>query len=127
MIQIALGTQVRGAIDVALDSGVPRVSAVASVGTLDHLHRGAALVVLAGSLLIALRLRSRFRGERTLLRWGYVVAGLAAAQAALGVLMAYVSLLPAAQVGHLTIASLLLGAETVLLLLGRRDQLEAGV
>ena len=127
MIQIALGTQVRGAIDVALDSGVPRVSAVASVGTLDHLHRGAALVVLAGSLLIALRLRSRFRGERTLLRWGYVVAGLAAAPAALGVLMAYVSLLPAAQVGHLTIASLLLGAETVLLLLGRRDQLEAGV
>jgi hypothetical protein len=32
--------------------------------------------------------------------------------------MAYVSLEPAAQVGHLTVASLLLGAETVLVLLG---------
>ncbi len=36
--------------------------------------------------------------------------------------MAYVSLEPAAQVGHLTVASLLLGAETVLFLLGRRQQ-----
>lgn len=118
MIQIAIGTQVRGAVDVALDAGVPRADAVALVGTLDHLHRAAALVVLAGSLLMVFRIRSVFRGEGTLVRWAFVVAGLATAQVALGVVMAYVSLLPAAQVGHLAIASLLLGAETVLLLLG---------
>jgi len=35
--------------------------------------------------------------------------------------MAYISLLPAAQVLHLTLASLLLGAETVLFLLSRRE------
>ena len=35
--------------------------------------------------------------------------------------MAYGSLLPAAQVGHLTTASLLLGAETVLLLMSWRQ------
>ena len=40
----------------------------------------------------------------------------------MGVVMAYVALLPAAQVAHLTIASLLLGAETVLLLLGKQER-----
>src|SRR5438034_8059616 len=54
MIQIGLGTQVRGAIDVAIDSGVARGSALASVGLLDQLHRDAALVVFAGSLLIVM-------------------------------------------------------------------------
>jgi len=119
MIQIAIGTQVRGAVDVALDGGVPRAGAVALVGVLDHLHRAVAVVVLAGSLLMVLWFRSGFGGQRTLIRWAFVVAGLAAAQVALGVVMAYVSLVPAAQVGHLAIASLLLGAETVLLLLGQ--------
>jgi heme A synthase len=59
-------------------------------------------------------LRSKRREERALLRWSYVTLGLAALQVALGLLMVYVSLEPAAQVAHLTIASLLLGAETVL-------------
>jgi len=112
MVQIGLGTQVRGAIDVALDSGVARAAALASVGLVDYLHRDAAFVVLAGSLLVAFRQRSR---------WAYVVVGLATLQVALGVVMAYISLEPAAQVGHLTAASLLLGAETVLLLLRKSE------
>jgi len=122
MIQIGLGTQVRGAIDVAINSGVAPASALASVGLLDQLHRNAALVVFAGSLLIVMWPRARFPKEKTLMPWAYVVAGLATLQVALGVVMAYVSLGPAAQVGHLTVASLLLGAETVLLLLGKSDQ-----
>ncbi|PYS48010.1 MAG: hypothetical protein DMG13_26480 [Acidobacteria bacterium] len=117
MIQIGLGTQVRGALDVAIDSGVARASALASVGPLDHLHRDGALVVFAGSLLIVMWLWARLPKERILIRWAYAVAGLATLQVALGVVMAYVSLEPAPQVGHLTVASLLLGAETVLLLL----------
>jgi len=115
MIQIGLGTQVRGAIDGAIDSGVARANALAAVGSLDHVHRTAALVVFAGSVLIAMWLRSRFPKEATLLRWAYVVAGLATLQISLGVAMAYVSLAPATQVAHLTVASLLLGAETVVL------------
>ncbi len=119
MFQIGIGTQVRGAIDVAIDSGVVRASALASVGLLDHLHRDTALVVFASSLLIVMWLRAKFPKERSLILWAYGVAGLATLQVALGVLMAYVSLEPAAQVAHLTVASLLLGAETVLLLLGK--------
>jgi cytochrome c oxidase assembly protein subunit 15 len=116
MIQIALGTLVRGAIDSAIDAGIGRASALASVGFMDHLHRNVALLVFAGTVLVVVVFRSRFPHQRTLLRWSYLTSGLAALQVALGVLMAYVSLEPAAQVAHLSVASLLLGAETVLLL-----------
>jgi cytochrome c oxidase assembly protein subunit 15 len=119
IVQIAIGSQVRGGIDTALERGVPRAGALASVGLPDTLHRDAALVVLAGSLLVLLRLRSRVPRERVLVRWADAGAGLAAAQVALGIVMAYVSLLPAAQVAHLTVASLLLGVQTVLWLLMR--------
>jgi hypothetical protein len=49
-----------------------------------------------------------------------VVLALALLQVGLGIFMAYGALLPAAQVGHLTLASLMLGAETVLWLMSRR-------
>jgi cytochrome c oxidase assembly protein subunit 15 len=121
MIQIGLGTQVRGAIDVAVDSGVARAGALASVGLFDDLHRTAAIAVFAGSFLIVMWLQKRLPKERTLIRWAYIIAGLATLQVALGVGMAYVSLEPAIQVAHLVVASLLLGAETVLFLIGKRE------
>ncbi|OFW39537.1 MAG: hypothetical protein A3J29_13195 [Acidobacteria bacterium RIFCSPLOWO2_12_FULL_67_14b] len=124
LIQIGLGTQVRGAVDAALDAGTPRASALATVGAIDYLHRDAAIVVLVGAiLLVAWLLKGPPKGGRpiTLIRWSYAVLGLAVVQVGLGILMAYISLLPAAQVLHLTLASLLLGAETVLFLLSRRE------
>ena len=119
LIQIALGTQVRGAVDTALDAGVARDLALGTVGRLDVLHRDLAFAVLAGSAALSLWQLSR-RAATQIIRWSFVVLALAIAQVGLGAVMAYGSLLPAAQVGHLTIASLLLGAETVLFLLGRR-------
>jgi cytochrome c oxidase assembly protein subunit 15 len=120
LIQIGLGTQVRGGVDAALDAGVARNAALATVGTLDYLHRDAAFVTLLGSALLCLWLMTRRAGNVTLIRWSWVVLGLTVAQVAVGVVMAYVSLLPGAQVVHLTVASLLLGAETVLLLVSWR-------
>lgn len=131
LIQIVLGTQVRGGVDAALDAGVARSAALATVGTLDVLHRDAAFVTLMGSILLCFWLvvgNGPPKGGRhipgghhsTLVRWSWAVLGLAVGQVALGVVMAYVSLLPGAQVLHLTLASLLLGAETVLLLLSWR-------
>jgi cytochrome c oxidase assembly protein subunit 15 len=124
LIQIALGTQVRGGVDAALDAGTARSAALATVGTLDYLHRDMAIAVLLGAILLTLWLftRSPEPGARSpQLRWSYAILALAAIQVAIGGVMAYVSLLPAAQVLHLTIASLLLGAETVLLLLSWRQ------
>ncbi len=119
LIQIALGTQVRGGVDAALDAGTARADALATVGTLDYLHRDAAIAVLLGAILLTAWLIAR--REKSLLPWSYAVLALAALQVAIGVVMAYVSLLPAAQVLHLTIASLLLGAETVLFLVSWRQ------
>ena len=119
LVQIALGTQVRGGVDAALDAGVARSAALATVGTLDVLHRDAAFVTLMGSILVCFWLVMG-AGNGLLIRWSWAVLGLAVGQVALGFVMAYVSLLPGAQVLHLTVASLLLGAETVLLLLSWR-------
>lgn len=124
LIQIVLGTQVRGGVDAALDAGVARSAALATVGTLDVLHRDAAFVTLMGSILLCFWLVMG-AGNGLLIRWSWAVLGLAVGQVALGVVMAYVSLLPGAQVLHLTVASLLLGAETVLLLLSWRGSVRS--
>jgi cytochrome c oxidase assembly protein subunit 15 len=112
MIQIGIGTQVRGAIDTAIGGGIARANALASVGWVDQLHRNVALAVFVGAVGILLWLRAKHAAGK----WSYVVVALAGLQVALGVTMAYLSLSSAAQVAHLTVASLLLGAETVLLL-----------
>jgi heme a synthase len=122
MIQIALGTQVRGGIDAAIGRGVQRAGALASIGLMDQLHRNVALLVFAGSILMVIWISARVPKERLLIRWAYVAAALAGLQIGLGITMAYVSLEPIAQVGHLAIASLLLGAETMLLLLGGSER-----
>jgi heme A synthase len=81
----------------------------------DNLHRDLAFVVLAAAAVLCIWLLSR-RSAPQLIRWSLIVLSIAVLQVAVGAFMAYASLLPAAQVAHLTIASLLLGAETVLLL-----------
>jgi heme a synthase len=118
LVQAGFGTQVRGHIETAINAGVAREAALSTVGRLDYLHRDLAFIVLIGAALLTLWLLSR---RSPLIRWSFVVLALAIGQIVLGVVMAYGSLVPAAQVGHLTIASLLLGAETVLWLLSRRQ------
>lgn len=118
LVQAGFGTQVRGHIETAINTGVARDAALATVGRLDYLHRDLAFVVLIGASVLTLWLMSR---RSPLVRWSFVTLALAVTQIVVGAAMAYVSLIPAAQVGHLTIASLLLGAETVLWLMSRRQ------
>jgi len=116
LLQAGFGTQVRGAVDVALDAGIARELALGTVGRLDYIHRDLAFGLLLACTLVTLWLMSK---RSALVPWSFVVLGLAAAQIAVGLYMAYGYLLPAAQVGHLTLSSLLLGAETVLWLKSR--------
>lgn len=118
LVQAGFGTQVRGHIETAINAGVARDAALATVGRLDYLHRDLAFVVLMAAAILTLWLLTR---RSPLVRWSLVVLALAGNQVILGAVMAYGALVPAAQVGHLVIASLLLGAETVLWLLSRRQ------
>jgi cytochrome c oxidase assembly protein subunit 15 len=118
LLQAGFGTQVRGHVDAALDAGVARDLVLGTVGRLDFIHRDLAFVVLIAAALVTLRLLAR---RSPLVTWAYVILVLAGLQIVLGVFMAYGAVLPAAQVGHLTLASLLLGAETVLWLMSRRQ------
>ena len=122
LFQAGVGTQVRGTIDDVVNTGVARGSALATVGRLDVMHRDLAFVTLIVATLLVLWLLSK---RSSLVSWGYVVLLLAIVQIAIGAYMAYGALVPAAQVLHLTIASLLLGAETVLWLQSRRPSLNA--
>jgi heme a synthase len=115
LIEVSLGTQVRGRVDQALDAGVARNLALSTVGFLDLTHREVSLAVFGVALVVAWS--ARRTGARVIARWALVTLGFTMLQIGLGVMMAYLSLAPPAQVLHLTVASLLLGAQTVVLLL----------
>jgi heme a synthase len=118
LVQAGFGTQVRGHIETAINAGVARDEALRTVGRLDYLHRDLAFVVLMGATVLTLWLMSR---RSPLVPWSFVTLGLAATQIGVGLVLAYESLIPAAQVAHLAAASLLLGAQTVLWLMSRRQ------
>lgn len=117
LAQIALGTQVRGKVDDALDRGALRSDALSTVGWMDHWHRDLAIAVVFGALALTWLARSRHSRERALLVAAYACLALAGVQIAIGLILAYLSLPRPAQVAHLAVGSLLLGAETVLALL----------
>jgi cytochrome c oxidase assembly protein subunit 15 len=119
LVQVGLGAQVREGIDVALVQGTPREIALSTVGAVDTWHRDGALAVIALSAIVVLLVWTRHEREQTLKRAAFVMFSLVLVQVGLGVAMAYTGLTPPAQVAHLTASSLLLGAQTVLLLLAR--------
>lgn len=116
LIQVGLGTQVRGSIDDALGAGVARMAALGTVGSFDAAHRTLALGVMGIALVSLLVVWAKHPRERILAHWSYAVVVLAALQIVLGVTLAYVALTPAIQVLHLTASSLLMGAQMVQLL-----------
>lgn len=116
--QVALGAQVRGGVDAALDAGTPRHEILATIGDVDGWHREMAAVV-AGVALVVMWMVWRQPRPRPLVLAAAAVAGLVAGQIGLGAAMAYLALTPPVQVAHLTASSLLLGAQTVLFLLAR--------
>jgi cytochrome c oxidase assembly protein subunit 15 len=111
LVQVGVGTQVRGRVDTALQR-LPRAEALATVGSIDTTHRElAALVVLAVVALWA-GVWLRHATHRPL-RWAANTAIAAVVvQIAAGVALAGLGLPPIAQVVHLTVSAVLLGALT---------------
>ena len=84
LVQVGVGAQVRGAIDGALDAGVDRSAVVATLGSIDVIHRDLAFLVLIGAALLTMWLLYR-RSPQALQRWSLVTLSLAILQVALGV------------------------------------------
>lgn len=115
LVQVGLGTQVRGRVDVALDS-LPRAEALATVGALDRLHREFAAVVTFGVLGLWLAVWLRFPRHRALVACAHAALAFTVVQILAGMVLSGLALPPPAQVTHLTAASLLLGAVTAVAL-----------
>lgn len=117
LTQVGFGAHVRGAVDDALQAGAARGGALLSAGWIDLAHREISLGVLAASLVLLWYVWRRHADERPIAVAAQVAAGLAVLQIALGIVLAYAGLPPPAQVAHLVVASLMLGAQTVVVLL----------
>jgi len=121
LAQVAVGTQVRSRIDEAAHADdLPRGAWLASAGGVDRAHRKASLAVLTGALTLLVVVWRRERAPGWLVGAAAAAAGLTLAQITVGVVLAFLDLPRMAQVAHLTVASLLLGAETLVALLAYR-------
>jgi cytochrome c oxidase assembly protein subunit 15 len=121
LVQVAVGTQVRSRIDAAAAAGrAAREEWLGTVGAVDTVHRSTALGVLAGALALFIAVRRRPTGGPGLLLVVGAVVALTLAQIGAGALLATLGLPRSVQVAHLTLASLLLGAETLVALLAYR-------
>lgn len=111
LVQVGVGTQVRGRVDAALDL-VPRVEALATVGALDLTHRELAAVTGLAIVGLWVLVWTRHPDDPALGRAASLTLTFTAAQVAAGLVLTGAALPPAAQVLHLTLASLMLGALT---------------
>jgi len=120
LVQVAFGTLVRGRVDDALDAAVPRAEALATVGMLDTTHRELAALVTLAVVGLWLWAWLRHGTHGPLVRAASAALAVVVAQLVAGMVLAGASLPPAAQVSHLTLASLLLGALTAVALVAWR-------
>lgn len=111
LVQVGVGTQVRGRVDAALDQ-VPRAEALATVGSLDLTHRELAAVTGLAIIGLWVLVWTRHPGDAALGRAASLTLAFTAAQVVAGLVLTGAALPPAAQVLHLTLASLMLGALT---------------
>ncbi len=113
--QVGLGTQIRAGIEHAIAGmpDLPRELWLEQVVDLDHLHRAFAALVLLSIIALSSWCHGACPDHHRLNTWSRVSSGLAVAQAAIGAVLAGWHLPPAAQVLHVSVASLLIGALTL--------------
>jgi len=111
LVQVGVGTQVRARIDDALTAGT-RQEALATVGTLDMTHRNLAALVTLAVVALWAGVWNWHARHTVLVKAAGAAAVCVVLQFAAGITLATFALPPPAQVAHLTLASLLLGAVT---------------
>lgn len=119
IIQITIGTEVREQIDAIASfmNNLNRSEWVSKVGFNFDIHKNLALLVFAGVIAAFYLARREFISNQPQLRYALYVLLLVFLQIIIGVALSYMALPPAAQAIHLTLASLMFGAQYYLVLL----------
>ena len=117
MAQLVLGTQVRSHLDHSEAAGRDPVVVLANPAGLDLMHRRMSIVVAALTLVLWARLRRGTAASRAVRLTADTTIVLVVAQVAAGLAVAYLAIPPAAQVAHVVLASLYVGALMTLLIL----------
>ena len=118
ILQLLLGTQVREGIDPFIKDagGLPREEWLSQVGLVDHVHRLSSWLVLLAGALVFRSVRRHAADSRLMPVARFILAGIVL-QILIGITLAYGDLPRPAQVMHLTLATLLVCAECMLLLM----------
>jgi cytochrome c oxidase assembly protein subunit 15 len=124
LVQVYLGTLVRGGLEQAVQSrpDLARSDWLAAIPMQDQAHRGFAFVTGLAVVSLMFQVRTRFRSDQRLGMWASLAATLLGIQIVVGLILGQMDLPPAAQVAHLSVASLLLGSLVVVALLAGRER-----
>ncbi len=122
IIQVTIGTEVREQIDAIASAmnNLNRSGWVSKVGFNFDLHKNLALLVFVSTMVVFYLVRREYISNRYQLRYALYVVILVFLQIVVGVALSYMALPPAAQAIHLTLASLMFGAQYYLVLLLKR-------
>lgn len=123
VVQLLIGTQVREGIDPFIKNPgeLPRTEWLTEVGLIDHIHRLSSWLVLISGALLYRDIKNTTSPGYLLLISRALLAGVLM-QIGLGVILAYAALPPAAQVLHLTLATLLVCGQFCLILMLRHSR-----
>jgi cytochrome c oxidase assembly protein subunit 15 len=127
MVQVGLGTLVRGSIDTAVGPypTMPRSDWMSVAGAFDLPHRQLAVVVFMATGALFWRVRRLHASDRSLTAFALSAFVCATVQIVGGLMLAYGGMPAAIQVVHLGAASLLSGALTLTALTARQDSATA--
>lgn len=123
IVQIAIGTDVREQIDAIASymNELNRSEWVSKVGFSFDLHRNLAIIVLISAFALFYLIRRNYDLNRLQFRYASYVLLLVFLQFIAGVALSYLALPPVVQAIHLTLASLMFGAQYYLVLLLKRN------
>jgi cytochrome c oxidase assembly protein subunit 15 len=112
LIQIFLGTQIRGGLE-SLSTNFPLMSEterLVSVGTINHFHLALGLTLAAAIWIFGLRIRRDLKAVPNLAKYGAAAAAiLVLIQIILGMIFVVFGLVSVVQLFHLCIASIIIG------------------
>jgi cytochrome c oxidase assembly protein subunit 15 len=122
MVQVAIGTRVRASLEIVSREHLEyaRGEWITHIGSLDPVHRTMALVVGSAVLALAWYVWKRVDPQPVLRTIAALLGAGVVVQIAIGVGLAYGALPPVLQIGHVTVASLMLGGLITLAMLAAR-------